>query len=272
MTELVEKFANHTESKSEGGRISVEWITRVLCAAPNASGRALAAAFHLVVGSDRNLVGRKKIGDIRSAFLEMWEELVYTNARDFIVSQLQERAATQDAAASSTPQADSATPQAAPVFLSFNFAHVQDEAELRLLSEIAAPGSKGARRSRTTKVQLNVVTLRVLGAVWKLPNELEGLVDKTGETLATCFERLVNKWLDKLVPDPPQAVGCQPRAPPKEIWVVHCLIGDGIATNEKAAKILWAAVGERRTVRGRTVRYFLIVGEVRDDHPFQPVG
>ena len=120
VAQLEEKLAKHTESKSAGGRISVEWISRVLCAAPNASGRALAAAFHLVVGSDRNLISRQKIGDIRSAFLEMWEELVYTNARDFIDSQLQERAATQHAAA------PAATPQAAPDFLSLFFAHVQD--------------------------------------------------------------------------------------------------------------------------------------------------
>ena len=55
--------------------------------------------------------------------------------------------------------------------------------------------------------------------------------------------------------------GPPPQAAPKDIWVVHCLIGDGIATNEKAAKVLWAAVGERRTVRGRAVRYFLILGK-----------
>ena len=51
--------------------LSTNWILRVTLTAPNVSGRALAEAFHLVVGSDRTMVSRESVKNIRAAFLEM---------------------------------------------------------------------------------------------------------------------------------------------------------------------------------------------------------
>ena len=54
--QLTSQLAAHTFAKSIGGRLSEEWILRVMLTAPNVSGRAMAESFHLVVGSDRNMV------------------------------------------------------------------------------------------------------------------------------------------------------------------------------------------------------------------------
>ena len=93
--------------------------------------------------------------------------------------------------------------------------------------------------------------------MWRLPQELQGLGDKTAATLATCFERLVSTWLDKLISSQPQAAAApgrrgisgQPQAAvaaPVAIWLVHCMIGDGIATNEATAKIVCALFRDLR--------------------------
>ena len=89
--------------------------------------------------------------------------------------------------------------------------------------------------------------------------ELEGLVDKTAPTLATTFERLLLTLLRELVPPKPQAdPGRRTPAKSPEIWFTHALIGDGISTNEAAAKILLALVAPGAF---KLVRYFILVGK-----------
>ena len=86
----------------------------------------------------------------------------------------------------------------------------------------------------------------------KLPWELEALGDKSAPTLATSFERLLRFVVEGVLPS-----SLQPQAAAPELWVLHVLIGDGIATNEKAAKILWACVKQRQLAPG--TRYMLVV-------------
>ena len=45
---------------------------------------------------------------------------------------------------------------------------------------------------------------------------------------------------------------------PPEIWVIHVLLGDGIATNEKAAKIIWACVKKRHIKSGARSKMFCL--------------
>ena len=74
--------------------MSEEWILRVMLTTPNVSGRAMAEAFHLSVGSDRNMVSRESIGNIRSAFLELYKELVFSIMCDFVFVRVKHEAAT----------------------------------------------------------------------------------------------------------------------------------------------------------------------------------
>ena len=83
--------------------------------------------------------------------------------------------------------------------------------------------------------------------------ELEALGDKSAKTLATSFERLLRSVATSIVPAPQPQAG---RAV-LEIWVIHILVGDGIPTNEAAAKLLLSCIEERELAPG--TRYFLIV-------------
>ena len=251
-------------SKDVSGRVSEEWLLRVILAAPNVSGRALAEAFHLLVGSDRSMISRESVGRIRSAFLEMWRNMIFSSARDFISAQ-------RDAATGVSVAATGASNQFVSVFMS----HVQDEAELRLLSSDPSSRPGLPRRSRTSKVQMHVVQISCEGKTWDIPTELEALVDKTAATLATSFEKLVLSLLNELVPDggasgdavtgaSVAATGASNHAQRlrrktrPEVWFIHAIIGDGIATNEAAAKILLALASQGAF---NAVRYVLLVGK-----------
>ena len=249
VNELQDRLTKLTDSKTVGGRVSEEWITRVILTAPHVSGRALAETFHLAIGSDSNVISRDSIGAIRSAFLEMWKNLLFSSAKDFIFVHRRD-------IANRTPAALGSGLMFLPLFIS----HVQDEADIRLLT--SNPGSAPGlpRRSRSSKVQVNVVHLRVQGRSWALPHELEALADKSAPVLATCFERLVQAWLAALVPPQAGGRGGSFRHNP-EIWMLHCLIGDGIPTNVAAAKILWAFRDHVCEQDGTVVRYFLLVGK-----------
>ena len=249
VNELQDRLTKLTDSKTVGGRVSEEWITRVILTAPHVSGHALAETFHLAIGSDSNVISRDSIGAIRSAFLEMWKNLLFSSAKDFIFVHRRD-------IANRTPAALGSGLMFLPLFIS----HVQDEADIRLLT--SNPGSAPGlpRRSRSSKVQVNVVHLRVQGRSWALPHELEALADKSAPVLATCFERLVQAWLAALVPPQAGGRGGSFRHNP-EIWMLHCLIGDGIPTNVAAAKILWACRDHVCEQDGTVVRYFLLVGK-----------
>ena len=201
------------------------------------------------------------IGNIRSAFIEMWKTITFDAVRAYVAEQI--LAVTRARAATSAPAATGAqaATSASPTFLGVHLTHVHDEADLRLLS--CDPNSRPGlpRRSRSSKVQLNVVMLTCKAKTFDLPQELEALVDKSAPTLATCLERVLLSLLLSLQPPqaaagPPQAVAGSHRRP--EIWLTHCLIGDGIPTNLAAAKILWAL-----SLKGNfgLVRYFLLVGK-----------
>jgi hypothetical protein len=211
----------------------------------------MAEAFHLVVGSDRSTVSRASVKNIRAAFLEMWKNLIFATLRDFIAAQ---RRGTPKAGSAATGANDFAGPNAVCVHVS----HVQDEAELRLLSSDPSSRAGLPRRSRTSKVQIHVVTVTCKKKSWDVPVELEGLVDKTAPTLATSFERLVKMLLENMLPQPQPATGGRRKDSEPEVWLVHAIIGDAINTNQAAAKILWAVAA---TGAFKIVRYFLLVGK-----------
>ena len=108
--------------------------------------------------------------------------------------------------------------------------HVQDEAELRVLSGERREGSSVPRRGRASKIQINVVDVWVEQARYHVPTELQALGDKTVATLATCFEALV-RWIadNVIVPSVPATGGAEPATGGGiETLLVHVLIGDGI--------------------------------------------
>jgi len=248
---LENQLAELKTSKDVRGRVSEEWLVRVILAAPKVSGRALAEAFHLAVGVEGNMVSRATIGNIRAAFLEMWKALIFSTVREFAALQLLD-ASKRNRALAATGALPAAT-CANPNFVGMYITHVQDEADLRLLSNDATSRPGLPRRSRSSKVQIHVVSVSMNGQSWTLPQELEAFADKRAITLATSIERLLLKLIAEVVP-PQVAHHGSHRRP--EIWLSHCIIGDGINTNDAAAKVLWALALQGQF---QPVRYFLAV-------------
>ena len=192
ITDLELKLQKFTESKTVGGRISEEWLLRTILTAPHVSGRALAETFLLSVGSDSNVICREKIGAVRSAFLEMWKNMVFLEVRNFVAAHFLEKAKHMPAATG----AGTAATSASITFLPLVVSHVQDEADMRLLTMNPESGPRLPRRSRSSKVQVNVMSVGKQGRSWDLSHESVALADKTATKLATCVEALVQVWCD----------------------------------------------------------------------------
>ena len=228
---LASKVRTMTGAKDHG-RLSQEWLLRVFLTKPNASARSLQQSFGSIVGSDVTTISRCRLNAIRDAWVELYKPMVFKVGAAFV-----------EACAS---RAKDAKASFAPVF----FVHVQDEADIRLRSESVRDGPAVPSRSRSSKVQQHVLTMHDAGGrVLDLPMELEALGDKSAPTLATSFERMLRSVAASVLP--------QPQAGMPEVWIIHIIIGDGIATNEKAGRILWSCIAQQQLNPGS--RYFLMV-------------
>ena len=228
------EIANHTKSKATGYQITPDWLLRIFLAMPAAGSRGMEHCFRDVVGADGNLLSRRTIGRVRDAWVELYKSMVLKVGADRV--------------AGAIGAANDARVGFAPLYI----LHVQDEADIRLRSGDAL-GVAIPRRSRASKVQQNVVELVTNVGSLDIPTELEALGDKTAATLATCFERLLRSIAaNVLPPTSPRAASTEP-----ETWLFHIIVGDGIATNEAAAKFLWSCMQQRGL--GRGTRYFLLL-------------
>lgn len=235
VTSLKKELAKHTTTKTKERRMEQEWIVRVMLAAPHTSGRALAQAFRDVAGSDACTVSRSTIGRIKDARAEMYPEMVL-----------------QAVAMSLGAHKADATHHGRP-FVTMHMLHVQDEAELRLRSGDVWDGPDVPRRARASKVQQHVLSVVVGHRQWEIPTEMEALGDKRAGTLATSLDSLLRRTWAAVA----RGLANVNRGGQGDIWIVHHLVGDGIATNEAATRILWSCAQERPL--GPSVRYFLIV-------------
>ena len=134
-------------------------------AAPHASARALAHSFRAVAGTDKSTVSRPTISIIEDAWVEMYEEMIFTSARGIVGMHL---------ASAKGPDAVRA----------FHLAHVQDEAGIRLRRSEAREGPSVPGRGRASKVG---------GQRREIPTELDALGDKTAPTLATSLEAILRR-------------------------------------------------------------------------------
>ena len=223
----------HESTKTIGGRVSQEWLLRAFLAAPHASARALAHSFKVAAGTDACTNSRPTMTKIRDAWTEMYKAMVYTSTRKAVETHF----------------------ACAPLKTMF-IVHVQDEADIRLRSGDARDGPSLPRRGRSSKVQAHVVTVVAGSSRRDIPTELEALGDKTAATLATSMETLLRGIVGSVLPER-SAHGHGAREEQAERWIVHIVVGDGVPTNLKAAKHLWASI--TAAPFGSRVRYFLLV-------------
>ena len=195
---------------------------------------------------DKNSVSRPTILTIRAAWVHHYKKMVMDLAAQRVGGAIA-----------------SATIRRIP-FVVLLIRHVQDEADMRMRSGEDHGGNLPSR-SRSSKVQQQVVELFAGGDVLEIPTELEALGDNTAATLCTSLERCVRSVVADVVPaelrtaQPQASFRAMPQAstPPADVWLFHVMIGDVINTNNAAAKRLWACLQERGL--GPRVRYFLAV-------------
>ena len=223
--------------------ISLEWIVKVFLTAPGQNSRGLAKAFRDIVAVDKNPVSRPTIEKVRGVWVECYKKMVRKVAADRVTDVL---------AAARVDGSD---------FVAVFGLHVFDEADLRLRSGNASTqGTVGLiGRSRASKVQQHIFHLATTRGSMEIPTEMEAFGDKTAKTLCTSLERLLRSIAVDVLP----ATHTKPQAlritgmPQADIWFFHMLVGDGIETNEKAAKYLWTCLQQEGL--GPRVRYFLLV-------------
>ncbi len=111
---------------------------------------------------------------------------------------------------------------------------VHDEASMRLRSFLQ--GSMGVKRGRSSKIQNSVISVNKTASQTdfvRVPVELMALERKDAPTMATALLRSLQEVL--------QAVD-----PTVVMRGLHVVIGDGIATNEAACRLLFGFMCERR--------------------------
>ena len=120
----------------------MEWIVRVLLASANTSSRALQQTFREATGSDSTRVSRESVGKIRAAFVEVWKSMHVTILTQFFSTQHSAveaahavgKARSGVGPACGGPGPARSGPGPSAPFLSVVLTHVQDEADIRLLS------------------------------------------------------------------------------------------------------------------------------------------
>ena len=87
------------------------------------------------------------------------------------------------------------------------------------------------RRGRASVVQNNSVSLSLGGETMRWLTELQPLMKKNAPTLATAIIAVVQSVLDVVVAAAPASRGTS-----LTVRLCHLLVGDGVSTNEAAAK------------------------------------
>ena len=240
---LEAKLAHHTTARAYGKCISPEWLVKIFLTSPGRSSRGLTQAFRDVIGMDQNSVSRPSIDKVRGAWVEHYKKMVMQLAADQVASTL----------------CRATYRQQLPILIFLRWIH--DEADIRLRSGATATGQDSdaaacQQRSRCSKVQQQVATLFTSDGELDISTELAALGNKSAATLTTNLEQGLRSIATAVLPatgdvaQPPASARATPHAsvpakPEPDIWFVHVLVGDGIATNDAAAKQLWACLQQK---------------------------
>lgn len=207
-----DKFTKLNASK-QAGLLQSWWFARAALAHPNICPRLLAISFAEEGGEGMPMVSRSYISTIRDAFVEVLKQFNAEELSSTLAAYMRQAEGT-----SASPSSIGAVPL---VLL-----HVHDEASMRLRSRID-PFQAKPSRSRSSKIQQHAITVHIGEHKVGVLSELEALLDKSAGTLATSLDRALRQVCDALA---------MRDAHGPEIWVVHIIVGDGVATNEAASR------------------------------------
>ena len=247
------------KKRKNNNAITPEFLAKVALSLPSTCARSFADSWRDLVGVGVAGCSRTSITRIRDAFVEVLQDMRAREVKLVIGS-----AAGAPASAAKAPGSAALTPGSAALTPGRRSAassrrlhcvavlHIHDEASLRLRSTADTDTITARNRSRKSSVQQHVVQLFAQGQKpvrWLC--DLHPLGDKTAKVLATSLD-LILRNLAGSVSEVFASVDCSERP-----WLVHWLVGDGVGTNEAAAKILLAWV--RTQPLAARIRYFLIV-------------
>jgi len=157
---LEQQLKRHECAKTYDGRVTEEWIQRIICCSPHTSGRALADTLGFAIGSDKSVLSRWSIARVKAAWVKMYTNMVEAATGAWVKS------------------VRAATGAGGGQFIAVFVTHVQDEADIRILPGHARDGPQIPRRQRASKVQSHVMEIVCKGRCIKIPTELEALGDK----------------------------------------------------------------------------------------------
>ena len=122
--------------------------------------------------------------------------------------------------------------------------HLHDETQMRLRSQLSAAPAvehgpavvsalrRAPLRGRSSKIQNNVATMHRDCTDQPAPVllELQPLARNTVETLVTALSHVIETVANRMASSMKGSVA----------RLIHCLVGDGIYTNNAAARLLWS--------------------------------
>ena len=200
--------------EKDKGKLGHDAIARICLSNPFLNGRQIRDTLSLEVTDGTHLVSHGTVGKLRDAFAETLKQMASRSVSSLVAT---------------------APGQCPVVFVT----QTHDEASMRFRSYdrvvVEAFGgegqSKAFNRGRYSKVQNNVISVRVSpsGAPLDWYIELQPLARKDAPTMATAVVQSLRGVLQAC------SVGASERDTPR-CRVVHMLVGDGVNTNEAAAK------------------------------------
>ena len=233
------------------GVLALEWQVRVAMLPPQLPARTVCTVLSELLPEADKHMSRDSINKVRDAFVELLKELAGEALRAMIRRAM---TAAVRAGAGATAAVGAGAAASARVPLSAILVHLHDEAALRLRSHLMRRSEDIPSRSRSSKVQQHVMTFHTRSGQIEIPTELEALANKTSATVATSLDRVLRGFSAQLA----SAVLKEDQAEADLPWLVHVIVGDGVATNEAACRRLWARARKEPLAAGR-LRYFLAV-------------
>jgi hypothetical protein len=221
---LAEQRVQEVVSEKVSGRIAHIWFCRVGLADPAIPAATLEQVAQEFGATEEKQISHTYIGAVKDCFCEIIKEQRYKQLTGIV-----------QVTPPSMRQECGALKETMPFFLG----HVHDEASMRMRSfGSAALSEEGAHqdstcrrvvRGRTSKVQNHVLTIQTGTQNLELYTELQPLQNKTADTIGHALIAVTSKALQYMMSANSQ-YGCT------QVRVVHLLTGDGIATNQAAAR------------------------------------
>ena len=265
---------------AKANRLTPEFLAKVALSSPSTCARSFSNAWRDLVGIGVAGCTRPTVARVRDAFAQVVKEHNELAVR--LAAGAAAKSPSSSPAAAHAPSSSSAgapgsssagapgsssagargsSPAESPAnFVCAALLHIHDEASLRLRS--SADSVLGPRcRSRRSKVQQHSVRVYFPGQqplLWFA--ELHPLADKTAKVLATSLHKVLRDVSATIAEGfggvrQTASSGFGGDRPAESPWFLHILVGDGIATNEAACKILLAWV---RSTSLDGLRYFVM--------------